>query len=47
MLRALAEGAPAVALAAVCLFGLAIGSFLNVVIIRLPERRSLWRPGSA
>src|SRR5881396_2826006 len=47
MLRALAEGAPAVALAAVCLLGLAIGSFLNVVIVRLPERRSLWRPPSA
>jgi len=27
--------------------GLVIGSFLNVVIARLPERRSLWRPGSA
>ena len=47
MLRALAEAAPAAALAAVCLLGLAIGSFLNVVIVRLPERRSLWRPGSA
>jgi leader peptidase (prepilin peptidase)/N-methyltransferase len=32
---------------AVVLFGLAIGSFLNVVIVRLPEGRSLWRPGSA
>src|SRR2546430_9854537 len=47
MLRAVAEAAPAAALAAVCLLGLAIGSFLNVVIVRLPERRSLWRPGSA
>src|SRR6266566_1431534 len=47
MLRALAEAAPAAALAAVGLLGLAIGSFLNVVIVRLPERRSLWRPGSA
>lgn len=28
------------------LFGLLIGSFLNVVIHRLPERRSLARPGS-
>ena len=28
-------------------FGLVIGSFLNVVIARLPEHRSLWRPGSA
>lgn len=27
--------------------GLLIGSFLNVVIARVPERRSLWRPGSA
>jgi leader peptidase (prepilin peptidase)/N-methyltransferase len=29
------------------LFGLAIGSFLNVVITRLPARRSLWGPRSA
>ena len=28
------------------LFGLAIGSFLNVVIYRLPRRESLSRPGS-
>ena len=27
--------------------GLAVGSFLNVVIARVPERRSLWQPGSA
>ncbi len=27
--------------------GLVIGSFLNVVIARLPEHRSLWMPGSA
>jgi leader peptidase (prepilin peptidase)/N-methyltransferase len=27
--------------------GLLIGSFLNVVIARVPERRSLWHPGSA
>jgi leader peptidase (prepilin peptidase) / N-methyltransferase len=33
-------------LAAVAL-GLVIGSFLNVVIARVPHRRSLWRPGSA
>ncbi|HXG04521.1 MAG TPA: prepilin peptidase [Candidatus Binatia bacterium] len=26
--------------------GLVIGSFLNVVIVRLPAGRSLWRPGS-
>src|SRR5436309_10034989 len=47
MLRALAEATPAVALGAFCLLGLVIGSFLNVVIARLPERRSLWRPASA
>jgi leader peptidase (prepilin peptidase) / N-methyltransferase len=29
------------------LFGLIIGSFLNVVIARVPARKSLWRPGSA
>ncbi len=34
-------------LAVVGVFGLVIGSFLNVVIARLPEHRSLWRPGSA
>lgn len=34
-------------LAVVTLFGLVIGSFLNVLIVRLPEGRSLWRPGSA
>ena len=28
-------------------FGLVIGSFLNVVIARLPAHRSLWKPGSA
>jgi leader peptidase (prepilin peptidase)/N-methyltransferase len=27
--------------------GLIVGSFLNVVIARVPHRRSLWRPGSA
>lgn len=31
----------------VALFGLVIGSFLNVAIARLPERRSLWGPRSA
>jgi leader peptidase (prepilin peptidase)/N-methyltransferase len=31
----------------VVVFGLVIGSFLNVVIARLPERRSLWAPRSA
>src|SRR5262249_59411679 len=35
------------ALAAVVVFGLVLGSFLNVVIARLPERRSLWAPRSA
>jgi leader peptidase (prepilin peptidase) / N-methyltransferase len=29
------------------LFGLVIGSFLNVVIARLPEGQSVWRPRSA
>lgn len=28
------------------LFGLAVGSFVNVVVARIPERRSLVRPGS-
>jgi leader peptidase (prepilin peptidase)/N-methyltransferase len=32
---------------AVVSLGLVIGSFLNVVIVRVPHRRSLWRPGSA
>ena len=27
--------------------GLVIGSFLNVCIVRLPEHRSIWRPGSS
>jgi leader peptidase (prepilin peptidase)/N-methyltransferase len=35
------------ALAVVVVFGLVLGSFLNVVIARLPERRSLWAPRSA
>jgi leader peptidase (prepilin peptidase)/N-methyltransferase len=34
-------------LAYVVALGLVIGSFLNVVIARVPERRSLWAPGSA
>jgi leader peptidase (prepilin peptidase) / N-methyltransferase len=34
-------------LVAVGLFGLVIGSFLNVVIVRVPEHRSLLRPRSA
>jgi leader peptidase (prepilin peptidase) / N-methyltransferase len=29
------------------LFGLVIGSFLNVVIARVPEHKSVWRPRSA
>src|SRR2546429_3097774 len=32
---------------AVVLFGLVVGSFLNVVIARLPAGRSLWGPRSA
>jgi leader peptidase (prepilin peptidase)/N-methyltransferase len=35
------------ALTVVVVFGLVLGSFLNVVIARLPERRSLWAPRSA
>lgn len=31
----------------VLVFGLLIGSFLNVVIARVPEQKSLWRPRSA
>jgi leader peptidase (prepilin peptidase) / N-methyltransferase len=34
-------------LATVALFGLAIGSFVNVVVARVPEHRSLLRPGSS
>src|SRR5258708_29759569 len=34
-------------LAVVAVFGLVLGSFLNVVIARLPERRSLLAPRSA
>ena len=34
-------------LAAFVVAGLVIGSFLNVVIARVPEHRSLWAPGSA
>ena len=33
--------------ALIVLVGLAIGSFLNVVIVRLPEHKSLWGPRSA
>ena len=33
--------------AAIAALGLIIGSFLNVVVARLPERRSLWAPRSA
>jgi len=46
-LRDMAQAWPAGMGAAVLLFGLVIGSFLNVVIARVPERRSLWRPRSA
>ncbi len=47
MLQTLAHTRPVFTLVAVMLFGLAIGSFLNVVIARVPARRSLWRPRSA
>jgi len=46
-LRAVADAWPAGMVVAVALFGLAIGSFLNVVIARVPAGRSLVRPGSA
>ena len=46
-LRAVADAWPTGMLATVALFGLAIGSFLNVVIARVPAGRSLVRPGSA
>ena len=46
-LPAVAAAWPAGVLVAVGLFGLVIGSFLNVVIVRVPEGRSLWRPRSA
>jgi len=46
-LPAVAEAWPAGMLVAVGLFGLAIGSFLNVVIVRVPAGRSIWRPRSA
>jgi leader peptidase (prepilin peptidase)/N-methyltransferase len=38
---------PAIALAFSALFGLCVGSFLNVVIGRLPAGRSIAHPGSA
>ena len=38
---------PAIALAATVLLGLCVGSFLNVVIARLPVGRSIVTPGSA
>jgi len=44
-LRAVADAWPA-GIVAIALFGLAIGSFLNVVIARVPAGRSLVRPGS-
>lgn len=37
----------AAALVVIVLFGLCVGSFLNVVIARLPEGRSIVSPGSA
>jgi len=42
-----ADACPIGMLAVVGLFGLALGSFLNVVIARVPVGRSLVRPGSA
>jgi leader peptidase (prepilin peptidase)/N-methyltransferase len=46
-LQAVADTAPVAMLVAVGLFGLAIGSFLNVVIARVPAGRSIVRPPSA
>ncbi len=46
-LSGVADVAPAVLLVVVGLFGLAIGSFLNVVIARIPAGRSLVHPASA
>jgi leader peptidase (prepilin peptidase)/N-methyltransferase len=40
-------GARALDLVAIVVLGLAVGSFLNVVVARVPRRQSLWRPGSA
>ena len=37
----------AIALIFVAIFGLCVGSFLNVVIARIPEGRSIVFPGSA
>jgi leader peptidase (prepilin peptidase)/N-methyltransferase len=45
-LHAVADAVPVVMHAAVGLFGLAIGSFLNVVIARIPAGRSIVRPPS-
>jgi len=36
-----------VTVAAIAALGLVVGSFLNVVVARLPHRRSLWGPRSA
>jgi leader peptidase (prepilin peptidase) / N-methyltransferase len=36
-----------VVMVVVVVVGLVVGSFLNVVIVRVPERRSVWRPRSA
>lgn len=46
-LQAVADASPAAMLVAVGLLGLVIGSFLNVVIVRVPEHRSLMHPRSA
>jgi leader peptidase (prepilin peptidase)/N-methyltransferase len=40
-------GAESVALGAAVLLGLVVGSFLNVVVVRLPHGRSVWGPRSA
>jgi len=43
---ALAGSSDPIVVAGFVILGLLIGSFLNVVIARVPERRSLWKPGS-
>src|SRR5262245_27977988 len=45
-MRALASLPPSFVGAAACVLGLVVGSFLNVVIHRLPRGESLLRPGS-
>lgn len=43
----MSDAPDAVRLAVVVAFGLVVGSFLNVVIARVPARRNVWRPRSS